>query len=83
MNAGIYCIKNTLTGDCYIGRSKNLTDRWKSHISALNNGKHHCRQMLIDWQVYGAAAFEFKILVLCANRYQRVTLEANWIMQLK
>lgn len=31
--SGVYKITNTITGDSYIGSSKNVKDRWKAHIS--------------------------------------------------
>lgn len=37
---GIYKITNTDTGRFYIGQSKNLVNRWKSHLKNLQANKH-------------------------------------------
>ena len=31
MTCGIYCVTNKLTGDCYIGQSKNIEQRVRQH----------------------------------------------------
>lgn len=38
---GIYKIENTNNGKVYIGRSKNIEERWKQHKRMLENGTHH------------------------------------------
>ena len=41
MTIGIYGIFDTRNGDClYIGQSKNIQDRWRSHRKRLLAGKH-------------------------------------------
>lgn len=37
---GIYCIRNTVTQDCYVGASENLRRRYLSHSSRLRDGIH-------------------------------------------
>lgn len=59
---GVYKITNTITGDFYIGSSKNIKQRWKNHKcpSALN--KHPNNPMYLDFQKYGVDKFVFEIL---------------------
>ena len=59
---GIYKITNTITGDCYIGSSKNVKRRWTAHKcpSVWKNNPNN--PMYIDMQKYGVDKFEFQIL---------------------
>ena len=59
---GIYKITNVINGMVYVGSSVDLKQRFKSHRSKLNNGKHHNPHLLHAWQKYGEDAFEFKVL---------------------
>lgn len=57
---GIYRITNTVNGKSYIGKTgMNFGDRWDSHRSLLNSGKHDNRHLQHAWDKYGADAFEF------------------------
>ena len=59
---GIYKITNTVTGDFYIGSSKDVRRRWVSHKckSVWNNNPNS--QLYQDMQKYGLDKFEFEIL---------------------
>lgn len=39
MSCGIYKIENNINHKIYIGQSKNIEKRWKSHIYGANNKK--------------------------------------------
>ena len=59
---GIYKIVNTITGDFYIGSSKNVEQRWavhKCHSTWKNNPNN---PMYLDMKHYGTDKFEFEIL---------------------
>ena len=60
--SGIYKITNTVTGDSYIGSSKNIKHRWSSHKwpSALKKCPNN--PMYLDFQKYGTDYFDFQIL---------------------
>ena len=60
--SGIYKITNTITGDFYIGSSKNLKSRWAHHKckSVWDNNQNN--PMYLDMQKYGVDKFEFEIL---------------------
>lgn len=62
MKSGVYIIKNKITGECYVGSSNNVHQRWNGHKFDLrkNSNKHPALQ--IAWNVYGEHAFEFKLL---------------------
>lgn len=62
--SGIYCIKNKQNGKCYIGQSKNIYLRIKSHITSLNtkNKKASNEKFIEDWHKYGKDSFECILL---------------------
>lgn len=47
--SGIYKITNDRTGETYIGQSKNIERRIKSHENELRQGTHHNRGMQSDY----------------------------------
>ena len=59
---GIYKITNTITGDFYIGSSKNVKKRWTNHKIQSTWKKHPNNPMYIDMQNYGVDKFEFEVL---------------------
>lgn len=70
---GVYQIENTITGDKYIGGSKNLNKRISEHFSMFRGGYHHAR-MQAEYNKYGGDAFKSSVLVVCeiyeVNRYE-------------
>ena len=59
---GIYKITNTVTGDFYIGSSKNIKQRWAHHKIPSMWKKCPNNPMYQDMQKYGVDKFEFEIL---------------------
>ena len=59
---GIYKITNTITGDFYIGSSKNVKSRWESHKWPSMWKQNPNNPMYIDMQNYGVDKFDFQIL---------------------
>ena len=59
---GIYKITNTITGDFYIGSSKDVKKRWESHKWPSRWKKCPNNPMYIDMQEYGVEKFDFQIL---------------------
>lgn len=62
---GIYKIANRKNGWSYIGSSKSIENRWKQHISELEDKKHHCYRLQYDWDKYGICEFDFSVLEIC------------------
>ena len=63
---GIYGIRNLVNGKIYIGKTgMNFGDRWDSHRSLLNNGKHDNPHLQKAWDKYGQDNFEFIIIEDC------------------
>ena len=60
--SGIYKITNTITGDFYIGSSKNVKERWAHHKIPSRWKKCPNNPMYIDMQKYGIEKFEFQVI---------------------
>ena len=59
---GIYKITNTVTGDFYIGSSKNIKERWRNHKKPSTWKRSPNNPMYNDMQKYGVDKFAFEIL---------------------
>jgi group I intron endonuclease len=62
--AGIYEIRNSVTGDAYYGSAVNLRRRSQTHASALRNGRHGNPRLQNAWKKYGEDAFTFSVLAV-------------------
>jgi group I intron endonuclease len=63
-NCGVYRIVNLITGNCYIGQSRDLRVRRNHHFSNLKLGRHF-PPIQDDFNKHGAGCFRFEILVYC------------------
>ena len=65
---GIYRITNKRNGKSYIGKTgMNFGDRWDSHRSLLNAGRHDNPHLQSAWNKYGQDAFEFAIVEIVGD----------------
>lgn len=55
----IYAIRQKDTGKIYIGSSRMVAERLKSHLAALESGRHSNEDMQADYNKYGRESFEF------------------------
>ena len=60
--SGVYKITNTVTGDFYIGSSKNVKLRWAVHKRTSTWNKYPNKQLYHDMQEYGLDKFVCEIL---------------------
>ena len=60
--SGVYKITNAVTGDFYIGSSKNIKQRWACHKTQSTWNEHPNSLMYYDMQKYGTDKFDFEIL---------------------
>lgn len=63
--SGIYSIRNLENSQLYIGSSKNLYNRLRSHLLHLKNNKHANPKLQNSWNKYGEDVFEFKVIEFC------------------
>ena len=77
---GIYKITNIITGEFYIGSSKDIKQRWANH-KCLSKWKRHPNVKLYKAMAqYGLDNFIFEVLEKTADLKER---EQYWIEQLK
>lgn len=62
MNSGIYKIVNKINGKYYVGKSKDLKERWSSHKRLLINNKHPNAYLQYAWNKDGVNNFEFVVV---------------------
>lgn len=63
---GIYKIENKLTGDYYVGSSKQVKKRWNRHKKDLEGNKHHSLILQRAWNKYGEYCFTFYVVEQCS-----------------
>ena len=67
--SGVYKITNTVTGEFYIGSSKNIKRRWYNHKCKSTWKKNPNSPLYRDMQKYGIDKFRFQILVPVIEEY--------------
>lgn len=77
--SGVYQIRNVINNKIYIGSSKNIYKRWKTHISRLKYNKHCNSYLQSAWNKYGEDNFEFSILEEVNNLDELKNLEQYYI----
>lgn len=60
--SAVYKISNTITGDFYVGSSKDVKSRWVNHKCASTWNKYPNKQLYLDMQKYGIDKFDFEII---------------------
>lgn len=80
--SGVYKIINTVTGDFYIGSSKNVEDRWVKHKCPSTWKNKPNSQLYKDMQKYGTDKFDFQILAEVEPGYLK-QVEQEFIETLK
>ena len=66
MNTGIYAITHIASGKRYVGSAISFQRRFLCHRSMLRRGVHHNRHLQSAWNRFGAEAFRFERLIVCA-----------------
>ena len=80
--SGVYKITNTITGDFYIGSSKDVKQRWRSHKCTSTWNKCPNNPMYLDMQKYGIDNFVFEILEVVEEDTLK-EIEQQFIKKLK
>ena len=79
---GVYKITNTVTGDFYIGSSKNVKQRLAFHKCQSTWKRYSNNPMYIDMHQYGLDKFDFQILEKVESEHLKET-EQKFIETLK
>lgn len=77
---GIYKVTNIITGEFYIGSSKNIKQRWVSHKNPSFRAQHPNVKLYKGMAQYGLNNFTFEIIEETDNLKER---EQYYIEQLK
>ena len=80
--SGVYKITNIITGDFYIGSSKDVETRWVKHKSPSRWRVKPNNKMYQDMQKYGVDKFRFQILVPVMEEHLK-QVEQEFIETLK
>jgi group I intron endonuclease len=67
--SGIYSITNIINGKSYIGSSKNIRDRIRTHLKLLEERKHINKKLSNAVNKYGIDNFKFSVLSKCPQEY--------------
>lgn len=78
--SGVYKITNKITGDFYIGSSKDIKRRWRDHIKLSQWKAHPNTRLYKDMFEFGLDNFLFEIIEETDNLKER---EQYYIEQLK
>lgn len=78
--SGVYKITNKINGKIYIGCSKNMSNRFRSHLYSLSKNKSNCIILQNAVMKYGLVNFIFEILEVCSNYKEQ---EIVWQNKLK
>lgn len=81
--SGIYLITCRSTSKRYIGSSKDVWYRWRSHKKDLKRQCHKNRYLQRAWNKYGADAFDCVIIENVPDESQLLLREQHWLDLLK
>ena len=59
---GIYKITNIINNKCYIGKSKDIENRWQYHKDYKNNAREYNKPLYKALRKYGVENFNFEIV---------------------
>lgn len=80
--SAVYQIINTVTGDRYVGSSKDVKNRWQNHKCPSIWKQHPNSKLYKDFQKYGIDKFRFQILTPVEPEYLK-QVEQEFIEMLK
>tara|TARA_R100001086_G_scaffold220249_1_gene137118 strand:+ start:1517 stop:2179 length:663 start_codon:yes stop_codon:yes gene_type:complete len=67
MTSGVYIIYNTISNSFYIGSSKNIEKRLKTHLRKINNNSHINPILINAFNKYDKKDFIYSILKTCVE----------------
>ncbi len=83
IECGVYIIKNTETGNFYIGSSHNYSSRIHQHISELRAGTHKATRMQEEYnELNNKSSFVYGMFLFC-EKENRKAYERACIKQMK
>ncbi|MGC4048555.1 MAG: GIY-YIG nuclease family protein [Paludibaculum sp.] len=61
-NMGIFAVRCSVSGQVWVGSTRNLNAAKNSHWFALNHGSHRERSLQESWNANGSEAFTYEVL---------------------
>src|SRR6266705_2430826 len=74
----IYAIRNTKTGERYVGSTCDWVNRRKSHRYALRRGKSN-KRLQASWDEHGEGCFSFEIIEVVSKSSHALAREKYWM----
>lgn len=81
--AGIYQIRNRISGKHYIGSAVNIERRWRDHLNQLRRQEHPNPHLQHAFDNYGEAGFIFSVLESIQGSGQLIIREQYYLDMLK
>ena len=81
VTSGIYLITCLATNDTYVGKSRNLNQRWCQHRKKLKDGCHENPRLQALYTQHGAKNFTMELIELVPNMDELETREVYWTEQ--
>jgi len=79
---GVYAILNTITGETYIGSSKDIIRRFDIHINSMRRNAHQSSNLQSVFYEYGDENLTLVILEEC-NIRNLLILETFWLIEIQ
>lgn len=76
---GVYSIKNKINNKYYIGSSKDVVKRIKTHKQHLLKGCHNSRVLQKEYDMYGEEGFNFDIIEIVKEEELLTAYEKYYI----
>lgn len=76
---GVYLITNKVNNKTYVGSSKDINRRIKTHKRELAEGSHNNRKLQKDYDKYGDENFEYTILEKDVEHELLTAYEKYWM----
>jgi len=83
VTGGIYSITCSETDDYYVGKSKNLNQRWCQHRNDFKRGKHNNPLLQSLCDLYGTMSLTMTLIELVEDEGDLETREAFWTKERK
>lgn len=80
---GVYVITNLVNGRQYVGMSRCMSERIRTHFKDLYKNRHPSPPMNEDYKKYGSEAFKVHLLACGKDRDQLLLKEDRFIKLLK
>jgi group I intron endonuclease len=82
MNSGVYLLRNTVTGDQYVGGSTWLKSRRWQHFNGIRKKNHPVPAIRALSEIHPEETFVFEVLEHCSRGRRLIDREKYWIRKL-